>query len=52
MNLCKVLIRSEERYVKLNKDKLKTAVTKVKYFGHLITLEGVGPDLDTCTPQR
>lgn len=50
MNLCKVLIKSEERYVKLNKDKLETGVTKVNYFGHLVTLEGEGPDLDT--PKR
>lgn len=50
MNLRKVPIRSKERLVKLNKNKLEKGVTKVKYFDHLLTLEGVGPDLDTPLP--
>lgn len=45
-NLRKVLIRSKERGVKLNKDKLEVGVTNVKYFGHLLTPEGVGSDSD------
>lgn len=51
-NLHKVLIRSKERCVKLNKDKLEVGVTKVKYFGHLLTSEGVGPDPDKVSAVR
>lgn len=51
-NLRKVLIRSKERGVKLNKDKLEVGVTKVKYFGHLLTSEGVGPDPDKVSAVR
>lgn len=51
-NLRKVLIRSKERCVKINKDKLEVGVTKVKYFGHLLTSEGVGPDPDKVSAVR
>lgn len=45
-NLRKFLIRSKERGVKLNKDKLKDGVTKVNYFDHLLISEDVGLDPD------
>lgn len=51
-NLRKVLKRSKERGVKLNKDELEVGVTKVKYFGHLLALEGVGPDPDKVSAVR
>ena len=41
-----VLTRSQEKGIKLNKDKLEVGVTRVKYFGHLLTTDGVGPDPD------
>lgn len=44
--MCKVFIRLKERGVKLNKDKLEVGVIKVKYFGYLLILEGVGLDFD------
>ena len=39
-----VLIRSRERGIKLNKDKLETGLTQVRYFGHLLTQKGIQPD--------
>ena len=41
-----MLRRSRERGVKLNRDKLKVGFTQVKYFGHMLTSEGVRPDPD------
>ena len=45
-HLSQVLRRSRERGVKLNRDKLEVGVTQVKYFGHMLTSEGVRPDPD------
>ena len=43
-NLRNVLERSREKDVKLNNDKLEVGMTQVKYFGHLLTNEGLKPD--------
>ena len=45
-HLCQVLRRSHERGVKLKRDKLEVGVTQAKYFGHMLTSEGVRPDPD------
>jgi hypothetical protein len=39
-----VLKRSQEKGIKLNKDKREVGVTRFKYFGHVLTADGVGPD--------
>ena len=44
-----MLRRSRERGVKLNRDKLEVGVTQVKYFGHMLTSEGVRPDPDKAS---
>lgn len=51
-NLRKVRIRSKERGVELNNEKSEDGVAKVKYFGHLLTTEGVGPDPDKFSAVR
>ena len=45
-HLRQVLRRSHERGVKLKRDKLEVGVTQAKYFGHMLTSEGVRPDPD------
>ena len=45
-NLRRALLRSRERGLKLNRDKLEVGVTKVKYFGHTLTAKGLEPDPD------
>ena len=39
---------SRERGVKLNRDTLEVGVTHVRYFGHMLTSEGVRTDPDDC----
>ncbi|XP_021361397.1 uncharacterized protein K02A2.6-like [Mizuhopecten yessoensis] len=45
-NLREALLRSRERGIKLNKDKLEVGLTCVKYFGHTLTADGLKPDED------
>ena len=40
-NLRKVLTRAHERGIKLNADKLKIGVTEVRYFGNILTQNGL-----------
>ena len=42
--LIAVLDRSREKGIKLNKDKFEMGLTQVRYFGHLLTHEGLQPD--------
>ena len=44
--LHELLIRAKENGIKFNKDKLEVGVTEVKYFGHLLTDNGLKPDPD------
>ena len=43
-NLRKVLARAHERGIKLNADKLKIGVTEVRYFGNILTQNGLKID--------
>lgn len=43
-NIHAMLQRSRERGVKLNQEKSTICATKVSYFGHCITKEGIKPD--------
>ena len=45
-NLHKVMQRSRERGVKLNIDKLEVGVPEVRYFGHILSDQGLKPDPD------
>ncbi|XP_033763408.1 uncharacterized protein K02A2.6-like [Pecten maximus] len=45
-NLHEAFVRSRERGIKLNRDKLEVGLTRVKYFGHTLTAEGLEPDED------
>ena len=44
--LHELLIRAKEKGITFNKDKLEVGVTEVKYFGHLLTDNGLKPDPD------
>lgn len=48
-NLQKVLDRSPEKGVKINKDKLEVGVTEVVYFGHVLTSRGLIADPSKVT---
>lgn len=43
-NLRSVLVRSKEKGIKLNEDKLEVGPTEVSYFGHIISAESLKPD--------
>ena len=43
-NLRKVLARAHERGIKLNADKVKIGVTEVRYFGNILTQNGLKID--------
>lgn len=45
-NLQKLLIRLKEHNCKLNREKVKLCQTSVKFFGHVLTSEGLRPDQD------
>ena len=44
-NLRNFLIRLQETNFKLNRDKMKICQTSVKFFGHVLSDEGLKPDL-------
>lgn len=44
--LKKLMLRCQERNVKLNKDKMKLRYSEVPYVGHLLTDKGLKPDPD------
>ncbi|KAL8608308.1 hypothetical protein ACOMHN_042175 [Nucella lapillus] len=43
-NLRAALQRAEERNLKLNPEKLEVGKTEIKYFGHMISADGLKPD--------
>lgn len=43
-NLEKLLLRLQQHNVKLNKAKLKLCETSVKFYGHILTTQGLKPD--------
>lgn len=43
-NLENLLIRMREKNCVLNKDKIKLCLTEVKFFGHILTIDGLKPD--------
>ena len=50
--LIKVLNCARQKGLKLNKDKLHVAVSRVKYFGHILTTDGIEPDPDKVSAIR
>ncbi len=44
LTYCNVLERARDKGIKLNQDKLEVGVSEVKYFGHILTAEGLRPD--------
>lgn len=43
-SLTKVLERGSQVGIKLNKEKLRIAVPRILYFGHILTFDGIEPD--------
>jgi hypothetical protein len=43
-NLRNVLQRCRQKGIRLNKDKLEVGISEVRYFGHIISSEGLKPD--------
>ena len=51
-NLDQFLQRCRQKGIKLNKWKLKLKCTEFPYLGHLVTKEGLKPDLDKMKPAQ
>jgi hypothetical protein len=45
-NLSKVLLRARKKGIKFNPDKCIIGAKEVKYFGHILSSDGMKPDPD------
>lgn len=48
INLRNLLDRCRQKGIRLNEDKLVVCVSEVKYFGHILSADGLKPDQEKC----